>query len=160
MSVLGTSASSGRNSGWFVSKVRASTRRRGPVCGDRPLCSASIWYIGLPATAPATGDGEALAATTAGDGDGPPAATADGAADAAGLGATGEAAGWITGLAGAVVLVPAAAGTLVTVIGGVWLWQATNRPVPPTAIQGPKLARKRRRLSLMTLLRPLPAART
>ena len=36
---------------------RSNVRRRGPVCGLRPLCSASIWYCGLPAAAPATGAG-------------------------------------------------------------------------------------------------------
>ena len=49
------------------------------------MCCASIWYIGLPTTAPAAtaGDGDALAAT---------AAEGDGLTEAAGL-ATGLAAG-------------------------------------------------------------------
>ena len=85
------------------------------MCGERPVCCASIWYIGLPRTEPAAtaGDGDALATTPA-DGDG----TAEAAGFAAGLAAAaaeGELAGEAAG--GAAVLGVAAAGAVVTVIG-------------------------------------------
>src|SRR5258707_11897884 len=96
-------ASGGRSSGAVRVMDRCSASRRGPLCGLRPLCSASIWYCGLPAIAPAAsagcaGEGEA-AATTAGDADGA-AGEADGAAgEAAAAGATvagpTEATGWM-----------------------------------------------------------------
>src|SRR5687768_3163832 len=46
MSAVGAAASSGRNSGWPVSKLRWSTARRGPSKGLIPVWRASIWYIG------------------------------------------------------------------------------------------------------------------
>src|SRR5205823_564430 len=97
---------------------RAIASRWGPVCGERPVCCASIWYIGLPTTEPAAtaGDGDALATTPA-DGDG----TTEAAGLAAGLAAAaaeGELAGDAAGCA-AVVCV-AGAGAVVTVIGGCW----------------------------------------
>ena len=110
--------SGGRLAAAVVSNDRNNVSRRGPACGLRPVCSGSIWYIGLPAMPAATagtGEGEAAAAT-AGEGDGPTPAAGDGA-PAMGLvaGAT-EAAGWIAGLV--VGAGPLAAGTLVGVGGG------------------------------------------
>src|SRR5437867_9552121 len=92
-------ASAGRSSGADSAIDRSNVRRRGPVCGLRPVCCASIWYCGLPATAPAAtgaraGEGEA-AATTPGDADG---TAGDAAGDAATAGAVAgetEATGWM-----------------------------------------------------------------
>ncbi len=92
-------ASGGRSSGAVRVMDRCSASRRGPLCGLRPLCSASIWYCGLPAIVPGAsagcaGEGDA-AATTAGD-----AAGAAGEAAAAGATVAGptEATGWMAGL--------------------------------------------------------------
>src|SRR4030081_1025674 len=97
-------ASGGRRVGAVRSIDRSNVSRRGPACGLRPVCSASIWYCGLPAIAPApsarvAGEGEAAAAT-AGDADGA-------AGEAAGEAATGgtvagptDATGWMAGLGG------------------------------------------------------------
>ena len=76
----------------MVSIERSSVNWRGPVCGLRPECSASIWYIGLPVTPAATACGDGGGAATAADADG------TGTGDAAGLTA-GEApaAGWTVG---------------------------------------------------------------
>src|SRR5207302_10354490 len=70
--------SAGRSSGAFRSIDRTSVSCRGPVWGLRPVCSGSIWYIGLPATAPAARAGEGEATATAGDGEGPTEAGAHG----------------------------------------------------------------------------------
>ena len=100
-------ASAGRSSGAVSAIERCSASRRGPVCGLRPVCSASIWYIGLPAT-PAAGAAVGRTGTTDGDGWAATAGAADGdgAGDAAGLAAGAAAAGdtEATGaMAGAVV---------------------------------------------------------
>src|SRR5437899_7860497 len=108
-------ASGGRSSGAARSMERSSVKRRGPVCGLRPLCCASIWYCGLPAIAPAVkagwaGEGEA-AATTAGEAEGAAGdAAGDAAADVAG---ETEATGWMAGL-----LVGPLVGLTVTVMVG------------------------------------------
>src|SRR5262249_38781784 len=70
-----------------VSKLRKRFRRRGPAYGLRPVCCASIWYIGLPATAPAaTAEGDA---TAAGDAAGLAAGGAAGCGEAGGAAARG-----------------------------------------------------------------------
>src|SRR5258708_18995093 len=95
-------ASGGRSSGAVRVMDRCNASRRGPLCGLRPLCSASIWYCGLPAIAPAAkagcaGDGEAAAAT-AGEADGAAGeAAGDAAAGATEAGLT-DATGWMAGL--------------------------------------------------------------
>src|SRR6266542_3041232 len=107
ISGMASSESGGRTA--KLSKLRSSVSRRGPLCGLRPECWLSIWYCGLPATAPpaaaaAAGDGEATAAAP---GDGDAAGLAAAAGDAAGE-AAGDAAGAPAGFVGA------AAGALVT----------------------------------------------
>lgn len=107
MSARGTTASGGSKSGVPVLKLRSRTGWRGPAYGLRPVCWASIWYIGSPATAElaglpgageaaatarAPGDGEGTA--TAGATDGAAAEPTDGAATGAAFGAA-EAAGWL-----------------------------------------------------------------
>src|SRR5215467_512583 len=83
-----------------VSKLRKRFRRRGTAYGLRPVCCASIWYIGLPATAPAAnGDGDAAAT---GDAAGLAAGDAPGCGEAAGAAAgaadaTGATAGLVVG---------------------------------------------------------------
>src|SRR3954452_16755328 len=49
--------SAGLSDGLVRSMLRWRFRLRGPVCGLRPVCRASIWYIGLPATTAGAGDG-------------------------------------------------------------------------------------------------------
>src|ERR671933_1043442 len=95
--------SAGRSSGALRSIERSSVSCRGPVCGLRPVCSGSIWYIGLPASAAATGRaGEGQDTATAGEGEGTTEAAAEGdglattAAGGAVAGAT-DAAGAIAG---------------------------------------------------------------
>src|SRR6266498_3065481 len=159
MSPLGNRASAGRLAA--VLKLRSKVSRRGPACGLRPVCWASIWYCGLPPPAAAgAGEGEATAATP-GDGDG--LATGDAAAAADGE-APGDATGAMAGLVvGAVVA--CAAGTAVIV--GCCPWHAASRPVPPRAANWPRCTRKRRRLRSMQLepsgscyvCRPTPARR-
>src|SRR5262249_13224062 len=123
-------------------KLRKRFRRRGPAYGLRPVCCASIWYIGLPATAPATtAEGDAAAA---GDAAGLAAGDAPGCGEAARAAAREADAPGAT--AGLVVGAVAAAGALVTVTGGGLPWQAANRPVPPNAANWPRCTRKRRRL--------------
>src|SRR5579859_1225607 len=136
MSGVGTRPSSGRKSGWLVWKVREMARLRGPVCGERPWCCASIWYCGLPTRPAATGDGLAAAAGDAagfGAATGLAAGLAAGDAAAAAAGAVAgetDATGWIAG--GAVGL-GVAAGGLVTVIGWGGLWHATRSVVAASA---------------------------
>ncbi|MBV8714026.1 MAG: hypothetical protein JO020_13320 [Chloroflexi bacterium] len=116
--------------------MRATLNWRGPVYGLRPVCSASIWYIGFPTAPPAAG-----AVAAEGDGAATAAGEAAGAGDAAGL-AAGEAAaaggtlagetdatGWMAG--GDVGF---GAGGFVTVIGWGGLPQATSRVVPRNAM--------------------------
>jgi len=95
-------ASGGRSSGAVKVIDRSNVSRRGPACALRPVCSASIWYCGLPAIAPAAsagcaGEGDA-AATTAGEAEG---AAGEAAGDAAAGGTVAgptEATGWMAGL--------------------------------------------------------------
>jgi hypothetical protein len=108
---------------------------------------------GTALAAATAGDGDGPAAT-AGDGDGPAATTGDGDGPAAALGeaaalAPGDAAAAGAGVLGGLVL--PAVGASVTVIGWGWLWQAARRPAPLTANQWPKAMRKRRRSGCMTL---------
>src|SRR5947209_19516479 len=105
MSGPGPNASDGLRSGWFVLNVRLTARRCGPVWGERPVCCASIWYIGLPTTPPAAtaGDGEALATTPA-DGDGPTDAAGFAMGLTAAAAAEGEPAGDAAGAAAVVGL--------------------------------------------------------
>jgi hypothetical protein len=152
--------SAGRLAGAVVSKERSKLSRRGPACGLRPVCRASIWYIGLPATPPAaTGAGEGEAAgLTAGDGDGPAAAAAA-AGEGDGPPATGLVAGETeaTACTAGLVVGPVAAGTLVGVGVGAALVQAASKPVPPRATDWPASARKCRRLRCMTAERSGPS---
>src|ERR687885_2423867 len=103
--VLMVAWSAGRSSGALRSIERTSVSCRGPVWGLRPVCSGSIWYIGLPATAAATGragDGDATATAGEGDGTAEAAADGDGLATAAG-GAVARATGAARAIAGLVV---------------------------------------------------------
>src|ERR671933_1426420 len=116
--VLMVAWSAGRSSGALRSIERSSVSCRGPVCGLRPVCSGSIWYIGLPATAAATGragDGEATA--TAGEGDGATEAAADGEGLAT---ATGETVAGATDAAGAIAGLAVGAGVGLGAVVGAW----------------------------------------
>src|SRR5215216_5347357 len=144
MSMFGNSESAGRLAA--VSKLRNSLNCRGPACGLRPVCCASIWYCGLPPPA-AAGEGEGAAATP-GEGDGLAAGDGDAPAtgDAAGEGeAAGDAAGAIAGFVVGGVVACAAGGTAV-LVGCCPPWHAASRPVPPRAANWPRCTRKRRRL--------------
>ena len=110
---------------------RSRVSWRGPVYGLRPVCSASIWYMGLPPPPPAAaGAGEAAAAgEAAGLAAGLATAAAAGLAPVAAAG-DADATGAITG---GVVGLGVAAGALVTVIGWGGLWQATSKVVAASA---------------------------
>src|SRR2546430_65149 len=94
----------------FRSKVRSSVAARGPGLGERPVCCASIWYIGRPWGA----RGGLTAAATLADGLG----AAPGLAGTPPMAGLGAEAGVAAGLVGWGL------GVTTTVWAG--LWQATR----------------------------------